>query len=239
MRCPPVRFRRPGSGCPAVRPSGVRSPGVVVQRVRRSAVCCPAVRCPAVRCPPVRCPAVCCLPPSAPVGPDASVSFHLRRWRWGPRSRRPGRGRRCRSRVGPWEVGGGRAAGLGAGRGGRACPLSDQAGQAGLRSAPRGRLRGGRGCKRQREVAAPAAWLPSSGWVRDHGAWSSPSLTPGWADPEGPLEVPAGMGVRPQRGPSRQRTLLARCRQRCDLRRWVVGLGGVEPPTSSLSEMDG
>jgi hypothetical protein len=64
-----------------------------------------------------------------------------------------------------WLVGGRwrtRAAGLGAGRGGRACPLSDQAGQAGVRSARRGRRRGGRGSRRQREVAAAAAWLPSS-----------------------------------------------------------------------------
>jgi hypothetical protein len=36
----------------AVQPSAVRSPGVVVQRVRRSAVCCPPVRCPAVRTRP-------------------------------------------------------------------------------------------------------------------------------------------------------------------------------------------
>jgi hypothetical protein len=43
------------------------------------------------------------------------------------------------------------------------------------------------------------------------------------------------MGVRPQRGPSRQRALPARCRQRCDLRRWLVGLPGLEPGTSSLS----
>jgi hypothetical protein len=80
-----------------------------------------------------------------------------------------------------------------------------------------------------------AAWLASSGWVRDHGGWSSPSRTPGWATSEGPGEVPAGMGVRPQRGPSRQRALPARCRQRCDLRRLVVGLPGLEPGTSSLS----
>jgi hypothetical protein len=77
------------------------------------------------------------------------------------------------------------------------------------------------------------------GWGRDHGTWSSPSLTAGWAAPEGPLDVPAGMGVRPQRGPSRQRTLPARCRQRSDLRRWVVGLPGLEPGTSSLSAIEG
>ena len=65
-----------------------------------------------------------------------------------------------------------------------------------------------------------AAWLPSSGWVRDHGGWSSPRLTPGWAAPEGPLDVPTGIGVRPQRGPGRPRARPARCRQRSDLRRW-------------------
>jgi hypothetical protein len=166
---------------------------------------------------------------SAPVRPDASVSSHAQalgtrsswsgdrdhrnRWRprWLPgrrrlerRSRRPGRGRRCRTRVGPWEVGGGPGSpGWVVGRGGRPCPLSDQAGPAGVRSARRGRLRGGHGSGLQREVAAPAAWLPSSGWVRDHGGWSSASQTPGWAASEGPGEAPAGMGVRPQRGPSR------------------------------------
>jgi hypothetical protein len=57
------------------------------------------------------------------------------------------------SLAGRWRS---RAAGLGAGRGGRACPLSDPAGQAGARSARRRRLRGGHG-SRQREVAAAAA----------------------------------------------------------------------------------
>ena len=166
--------------------------------------------------------------------------------RWGPRwlpgrrwfdrwSRGRDAGDAALGRVGQGRSGRARAAGSGAGRGGRACSLSDQPGQAGVRSACRGRLRGGYECRRQREVAVPAAWLPSSGWVRDHGGWSSPSLTPGWAAPEGPGEVPAGMGVRPQRGPGRQRTRPARCRQRCDLRRWVVGLPGLEPGTSSLS----
>jgi hypothetical protein len=151
------------------------------------------------------------------------------------RSRRPGRGRRCRSRVGQWEVGGGPGPPGGAGRGGRACPPSDQAGQAGVRSARRGRLRGGHECRLQREVAAAAAWLPSSGWVLDHAVWSSPSLTAGWADPEGPGEVPAGMGVRPQRGPSRQRAgaLADGSALTCDA--GVVGLPGLEPGTSSLA----
>jgi hypothetical protein len=137
-----------------------------------------------------------------------------------------------------WSLGGrwrSRAAGLGAGRGGRAGPLSDQAGQAGVGSARGGRRRGGRGCRLQHKVAAPARVGGVLGWLRDHGGWSSPRLTPGWAAPEGPGEVPTGMGVRPQRGPSRQRARPARCRQCSDLRRWVVGLPGLEPGTSSLS----
>jgi hypothetical protein len=123
-----------------------------------------------------------------------------------------------------------RAAGLGAGRGGRACLLSDQAGQAACGAPVAGGCAVGTRGRLQREVAAAAAWRSSSGWVLDHDLWSSPSLTAGWADPEGPGEVPAEMGVRPQRGPIRQRS---------DLPGWVVGLPGLEPGTSSLSEMDG
>jgi hypothetical protein len=51
------------------------------------------------------------------------------------------------------------------------------------------------------------------------------------------MGLPAGMGVRPQRGPGSQRALPACCRQRSDLRRWLVGLPGLEPGTSSLSGM--
>jgi hypothetical protein len=57
MRCPPIRFRRPG---PAVRP--VRCPVTWVRR--------PAVWCPAVWCPPNP---VSSRLLSAPVRPDASV----------------------------------------------------------------------------------------------------------------------------------------------------------------------
>ena len=126
MRCPPIRFRRPGSGCPAVRCPvtwGRRPEGPALGRLLSTR--------PAVCCPPVRCPAVWCLPPSVRTRPSPPM---LRRWRWGPRSswpadpdhrngwrprwlpgrrrldrrsRRPGRGRRCRRRVGQWEVGGG------------------------------------------------------------------------------------------------------------------------------------
>jgi hypothetical protein len=106
-RCPPIRHRRPGSGCPAVRcpvtwgrrPKGPASSRPLSTHPASSRLC-PAVWCPAVR-------------------PDAFVSFHLRRWPgdrdhrngwrllWLPgrrrldrRSRRPGRGRRCPSRGG-------------------------------------------------------------------------------------------------------------------------------------------
>jgi hypothetical protein len=204
-------------GCPAVRcpVTWGRRP-----EVRRSAVCCPPVQCPAVRCPAVWCPAV---------RPDASVSSHAQvvalgtrsRWpgdpdhrnRWRP-LRLPGRrrldrmvqeaGTRATLPKSGWSVGGRwwtPAAGLVGPRRPR-LPLSDQAGPAGVRRAVAGGGAVGTGARLQREVAAPAAWLASSGWVRGHGGWSSPSLTPGWADPEGPLEGPAGMGVRPQRGPS-------------------------------------
>jgi hypothetical protein len=72
-RCPAGGVHPSGLGVrdPAVQPSGVRSPGLVVQRVRRSAVCCP----------PVRCPPVCCLPPSVRMRPSPPM---LKRWRWGP-----------------------------------------------------------------------------------------------------------------------------------------------------------
>jgi hypothetical protein len=43
----------------------------------------------------------------------------------------------------------------------------------------------------------PAAWLPSSSWVRDHGGWSSPRLTPGWAVPEGHWRCRRGWACGP------------------------------------------
>jgi hypothetical protein len=181
----------------AVQPSGVRP-----------------VRCPALCCPPVRCPAVCCPPP---VGPIASVSSYLRRWRWGPgrgdrqpspqqlvedpvaatpsggwvagREARGGRAAPPSSRVGQQGVGGGPSPGLWAG-GGRACPLRDQAGQAGVRSARGWRRRCGRGSRLRRELAAPAAWLPPAGWwatTVSGGRGGGPSGRP-------PARVPAGMG---------------------------------------------
>jgi hypothetical protein len=72
--------------------------------------------------------------------------------------------RRCRGRTLVSGVGGGLAGWVRAAEAARD-RLSDQAGQAGVRSARGWRRRGGHGSRRQREVAAAAAWLPSwAGW---------------------------------------------------------------------------
>jgi hypothetical protein len=223
MRCPPIRFRRPGSGCPAVRCPvtwGRRPEGAAVGRLLSTR---PLSTRP-VSAPSVR------TRPSPPM---------LRRWRWGP-----GRGGRATVTTGTggdpgghragdgstaeeagtratlpkspwsqWEVGGG--PGLPVGCGPRRPRLTtERPGRPGRRSGRPSRpaalwarvqtaARGG--CTR--------AWRRSSGWVRDHGAWSSPSLTAGWAAPEGPLEVPAGDGraapARPKPAASAPSSVLA------------------------------
>jgi hypothetical protein len=174
-RCPPIRFRRPGSGCPAVRCPvtwGRRPAGPAVGRLLSTRPASSRLL-------------------SAPVRPDTSVSSMLRRWCWGP-------GRAGRATL-TTRTGGGGPCGCRArrrlddGRGGRdACNPVDVAlvrgrsvadparrvgcgrwrprlpterpGRPGRRteSARRGRLRGGHGSGLQREVAAPDAWLPSS-----------------------------------------------------------------------------
>jgi hypothetical protein len=237
MRCPPIRFRRPGSGCPAVRcpvtwgrrPEGPASGPLLSTRPASShlgstrAVSSRLVSAQSIWTRPSPPPQAVALGPGR--GGRATVTTGTGGGTCGWRAvdgSIDGRGGRDAGDAAAVALVRGRSVAdpgrrVGAGRGGRACPPSYQAGQAGVRSAPRGRLRGGCGSRRQREVAAPDAWLASSSWVGDHGAWSSPSLTAGWAAPEGPGGVPAGMGVRPQRGPSRQRTFPARCRQRSDL----------------------
>jgi hypothetical protein len=138
--------------------SGVRRSGRLVSTQPASGrVVSPNQR-PALWCPP-------------PVRPDAPVSSHLR-WRWGPdgAARQPAprervevpvaaapssgsvngrglddRGRRYRGRALVGGVSAADPAGLGEGGGGRACPLPDQAGQAGVRSARGWRLRCGHG----------------------------------------------------------------------------------------------
>jgi hypothetical protein len=195
-------------------------------------------------------PAAVRLRPSGRVHP-----VHLRR-RWGP-----GRGgghpspqQRVESRwaAAPWSGSmGGRAgpdagdaaevalvSGVGGGPGqvssGAAAldRLGDQAGQASVNSAVANGCAVGSGAGCSVRLPQRPAVL---GRVGDHDGWWSWWLPPGWAGPEGPVGVPAGMGVRPRRGPGWQRALSTRCRQRRDLRGWMVGLPGLEPGTSSLS----
>jgi hypothetical protein len=211
LRCPVTRVRRPGSG---VRPSGVHPSGVHPSGVH-------------------------------PVRPNASGWSPTRRWRWGQAdaARQPPPRERvevpagCRaasssgsvdSRVGPDA---GDAAGVARGRPGLSVVDPGRVGcgrrprltlpprQA--RPACRAPVAGGcarAGRRPQREVAVPAAWLPPSGWVGDHGAWWSWRPARRVDGPGGPMRVEPGIGVRPQRGPGWQRALPARYRQRCDLR---------------------
>jgi hypothetical protein len=220
-RCPVTWARRPGSG---VRPSGVHPSGV-----RPSGVA------------PVR-PDVSVWSPSGGGIGDRPMRQGNPHHGSGPRSlwaaasssgsgrrpSRPGRGRRRRGH--PWSAGLSVVDPGRVGRGRRPClTLASRVGQAACGAPVAG------GCARAREEAAPAARLPFPGWVGDHCAWLSRRLAPTWTGPEGPMGLPAGMGVRPQRGPGSQRVLPACCRQRSDLRRWLVGLPGLEPGTSSLS----
>jgi hypothetical protein len=82
-RCPAGGVHPSGLGVrdPAVQPSGVRSPGVVVRVSGGPVVCCPPVRCPPSGVHPSS------LQPAGvrPVGLDASVFSRTERWRW-PRS---------------------------------------------------------------------------------------------------------------------------------------------------------
>jgi hypothetical protein len=190
----PSRCRCPGSGCPVrpvSSPSGVRSPGVVLQG---PAVCCPPVQRPAVCCPPL---SVRTRPPRPTSGRGVGDQAHAagnrhhrvgvdvpmggRAVGWlGRRPSKPG-GRRCRGRaVGQsgcrWPT----RAGLGAG--GRV--PAERPGGPGRRAerrwlATRGHgnrlaVRGGRACR----IAADQCW------VGDHGAWSSWSLPLGRRGPE-------------------------------------------------------
>jgi hypothetical protein len=252
-----------GVGRRSASSMGVHPSGSVVRGPAVRPVQCPVrpvsshlgsssgIRCPAVWCPPVRCPAVWGRP--RPSGRVRLVP--IRRWHWGqadaarqpaPRERvqvpvgcrvveRLGStAEQARTRATPPRspmVGGAVGAGPGPGRAWAAAVLD-----AGLPGRPGGRAeRPSPAAARRAREAAPATRLPFPGWVGDHGAWLSRRLPPTWTGPEGPMGLPAGMGVRPQRGPGSQRALPACCRQRSDLRRWLVGLPGLEPGTSSLS----
>jgi hypothetical protein len=198
VRCPVTWVRRPG----------VRRSGHLLSSRPVSGLWCPAVRCPAGWCPCRR------------SGP--SVSSHPGRWRWaqvgaaGIRHHGNGSGpgglpRRCAarstaegagtravlpgSRVGQRGLGWRTRAGLGTAAARARCAAS-RPGRRAERPWPvaalwhRMRLR--------REVAAPAAWLPS-GLGGDHGGWWPWGLPPGWAGPGGPMGVLAGMGAAPAR----------------------------------------
>jgi hypothetical protein len=216
LRCPVTRVRRPG---PAIHP-GCCPP------VQCPALCCPPVRCPAVRCPPVRCPALCCPPhpsgrvrllppPAVALGPGrcggATVTTATGRGPYGlPRRRRlgrrpssPGGGRRRRGRAVASRGSVTDPGRLWAGGGGRACPLRGEVARP-AGGAPGGRRRCGQGSRPRRELAAPAAWLPSSGWWATTVGGSPGGGPAGWP----PLGVQAGMRCGPsaaQAGSGRSR----------------------------------
>jgi hypothetical protein len=229
--CPPIRFRRPGPGCPArpvSGPPGVRSARCPVTWARRPGsgvrpfgVHPSGVRPSGVH-PPVR---------TCPSGPHQAVALGTGRCGKQPAPREQAQvpvGCRVVERLGPTAeqartratpprspmAGGAVGGGLGPGRAWAAAVLD-----AGLPGRPGGRAeRPSPAAARAREEAAPAARLPFPGWVGDHCAWLSRRLPPARTGPEGPMGLPAGMGVRPQRGPGSQRALPACCRQRSDLR---------------------
>jgi hypothetical protein len=120
--CPPIRYRRPGSGGPAVRCPAVRCPLTWVRRLGSGGpvVCCPPVRGPALWCPPVRCPALRCPPVQRP-----------------PRGFGRVRLLPCRAvALGPGRCGGHRHHGNGSSPGGAAAPSSGSVdGRAGLDAA--------------------------------------------------------------------------------------------------------
>jgi hypothetical protein len=236
--------------CPAVQrpaPSGV-------QRVRCPPVRCPPVRCPPVWCPPVQRPAGCCPPrsvrtrPSRPtlgggVGDQVAAAGSRHHRNGSSPGGLPRRGA-TRSTAGQARTramlpGSRVVSGVGGGPGPgwvRARPrvTAGEPGRPGRRAEhPSLTAALWAGSRLRREVAAAAAWLRSwAGWATTVGGGDG-ACCPGGRGPEGPEGVPAGMGVRPQRGPGWQRALPARCRHRCDLREWLVGLPGLEPGTSS------
>ena len=136
---------------------------------------------------------------------------------------RPGRGRRWRGRGGHWEVAGGpgppgwvraAAAALAHSATGQARPPS------GAPVAGGGAVGTGAGCSARWLHPRLAAVL---GWVRDHGGWSSPSLTPGWAAPEGQGRCRRGWACGPsaaQAGSERPR-LAAGSAVTCDDGWWA------------------
>jgi hypothetical protein len=242
-RCPPC----------GVHPYGASSRGRVVHPSGRAR---PVSSCPVSARPACSCLVSACLS----VVSRSSSPASARRWRWDqvgaarhPCTTGTGRVQRGRSRL--------RAArstaraGLDAGeaaqvvrqhRGAssRTWPGGARAAAAALGRGPgRSARRAGRPWWRLRQPrgAWPSAallHLPRRrrlGWMRDYGGWSWWSLPARVDGPESPMGLPAGMACGPSAAQSSQQARPARCRQRCDLRFWPVGLPGLEPGTSSLS----
>jgi hypothetical protein len=119
----------------------------------------------------------------------------------------------------------------------RPCLPAEQPGRPGRRSERPSRAAARwAGCRLQRQVAACRVAGVLGLGARPRWVVAEPDARVG--GPGGTTGGAGGMGVRPQRGPGRQRARPARCWQRSALRRWVVGLPGLEPGTSSLSEID-
>jgi hypothetical protein len=215
--------RRPGSG---VRPSGVRS-----------------VRCPAGWCPPR---------PSGRVRLVSHKAVVLGTGRGGtapaPRERAqvPG-GCRVVERLGSTAepartratpprsrmVGGGPGPGRVRAAAVLDAGLPGRPGRRAERPSPAA-ARGTGGGRTARLPHRPRGCRPRDGWVTTVSGCRGACRPRGRAW-RGRWGCRRGWGVRPQRGPGWQRAFLACCRQRCDLREWVVGLPGLEPGTSSLS----
>jgi hypothetical protein len=263
LRCPPIRLRRPGvrlSGRPVSSPSGVRSPRFVVRDPAsgRTVSTRPASSRPVssrlVSSRPVSTPSVRTRPsrptPGGGGGSRAGAAGTLPTGTGRGPGGRPRRGA-ARSTAEAWT-----RAVLPSLLVGQWVSWQTQAGLVRARRRPRlpaerpGQARPALGSARRshraraREQAAArgccigrvAAVL---GWVGDHAEWSSRSLIPGGRAPKGQWACRPGLGVRPQRGPGSRRALPGRCRQRPDLREWLVGLPGLEPGTSSLSAIPG
>jgi hypothetical protein len=189
VRCPATWVRRPGSGGPAV--------------------CCPPVQRPALWCPAVRFP-----PPSVrtrPSPPTSGGGVGARAGaagqpspqepvevpvgcrvveRLGRRPSRPGGGRHCRGRA---LVSGGVGGGPGRVVCGRPRVPAERPGRPGRRAErPWLAAARGHGSSPRREVAAPAAWLPSRAGCATTVRGRRGACRPGGRAPEGPMGVPAG-----------------------------------------------
>jgi hypothetical protein len=209
------------SGCPAIRPSAVHPSGVRPSGVHPSSVQLAGVRpiSPQRPSPPL---------PGGGVSPGRCGGHPSPReqiespvvcrdvGRFGRRPSRPGPRTGGAAEFAGWSAGASVADPGRVGYGGGAARCATRQARPACR-APR---RCGGAVARE---GCGARWprLPRGcrrGWVGDHGGWWSWGRPPGWAGPEGPMGLLAGMGVRPQRGPGWQRVLPARGRQRCDLR---------------------